>query len=196
MTTAACRSCGSPMPCPCCRLYDGVLSPDGYGQVNLGKPRWDVSGRYKGRTPIGLHRWVMSQHLGRELLPDEVVMHECDQPACFFVGHLRLGTQAENLADMRAKGRGVIPAPHPRKPDDQCDRGHRGEIVRNARGRRWCRACRRHTERQVRLTASDIPTIRSLKGVETSRVVGQRFGVSSGQIRSIWSGGAWTHVPL
>lgn len=38
-----------------------------------------------------------------------IVMHTCDNPPCCNPSHLVLGTQAENLADMRAKGRGVNP---------------------------------------------------------------------------------------
>lgn len=34
-----------------------------------------------------------------------VVCHRCDNPPCFRPDHLFIGTQAQNLADMRAKGR-------------------------------------------------------------------------------------------
>jgi hypothetical protein len=35
------------------------------------------------------------------------VLHRCDNPPCFNPEHLFLGTQVDNLADMRAKGRNV-----------------------------------------------------------------------------------------
>lgn len=38
-------------------------------------------------------------------LGDQVVMHTCDNPRCVNVQHLVPGTQAQNLADMRNKGR-------------------------------------------------------------------------------------------
>jgi len=42
-----------------------------------------------------------------------VVMHLCDNPPCVNVEHLRLGTQGENMADARAKGRAKPPPPQP-----------------------------------------------------------------------------------
>jgi len=38
--------------------------------------------------------------------PGKFVLHHCDEPLCIRPHHLFLGTQAENLADMAAKGRG------------------------------------------------------------------------------------------
>jgi hypothetical protein len=36
----------------------------------------------------------------------KVVMHECDNPRCVNINHLRLGTQQENVQDCIRKGRG------------------------------------------------------------------------------------------
>jgi hypothetical protein len=34
------------------------------------------------------------------------ILHRCDNPQCCNPEHLFVGTQAENMADMRRKGRG------------------------------------------------------------------------------------------
>jgi len=50
------------------------------------------------------------------------VLHHCDRPACVNPDHLFLGTQKDNLADMRAKHRGVDP-PHGHGPQHPRWRG-------------------------------------------------------------------------
>lgn len=78
----------TPQPTPC-RIWQGQVRK-GYG--------------YRG-DGSRVHRWVMEQALGRPLTDQEVVMHLCDNRPCFRFDHLRVGTIAENNADMVAKGR-------------------------------------------------------------------------------------------
>lgn len=76
-----------------CILWDGATYPTGYGRLyREGRTRYahrDAYERAHGPIPRGM-----------------VVMHTCDTPACVNPDHLKLGTQADNLADMYAKGRG------------------------------------------------------------------------------------------
>lgn len=68
---------------------------DGYGQKKIhGKMR-------------RAHRLAYVQHHGLSFEDIEglVVMHTCDNPPCVNVDHLVLGTTADNIADMCAKGR-------------------------------------------------------------------------------------------
>ena len=91
-----------------CHEWLGTRGQGGYGHFSFG-----------GYTVLA-HRLVHALATGDATA--DVVMHSCDNPACVNPAHLRSGTHAENMADMRAKGRGASPtgdhlrdrATHPR----------------------------------------------------------------------------------
>lgn len=62
--------------------------------------RWVGNGKIKY-----VHRIAMEEKIGRELNSKEIVMHSCDNPSCYNTEHLSVGTTADNLADMKKKGR-------------------------------------------------------------------------------------------
>lgn len=78
-----------------CVEWHRARTQGGYGV------RWD-----RGRVKY-VHRITMEQHLGRELASDEFVMHACDNPACYNLNHLSVGSAADNSADKWRKGRGA-----------------------------------------------------------------------------------------
>lgn len=77
-----------------CVEFTGHKDECGYGRIS------------KEGKLVRVHREVY-----KYLHPDEeitgVIMHSCDNPACINWEHLSHGTQAENIADMVAKGRRV-----------------------------------------------------------------------------------------
>lgn len=75
-----------------CWPWRGHLSRDGYGKHTI-----------KGVSFLA-HRAAFFLGHGYMYLND-CVMHSCDNPRCCNPNHLRLGTHADNMADMKNKGR-------------------------------------------------------------------------------------------
>lgn len=84
-------------------LFTGCVNNKGYGQI-----------RHNGKTMLA-HRVAYELITGEE--PNGVLLHICDTPLCCNPVHLTVGTQLDNLQDMRNKGRGVNP---PHVPGEKC----------------------------------------------------------------------------
>lgn len=87
-----------------CWLYTGSKSHNGYGHFRI------------GRKTFRAHRIAWELAFGA--IPEGVrVLHTCDQRACVNPEHLFLGTQLDNMADCKAKGRNARGAGHGRYID-------------------------------------------------------------------------------
>lgn len=77
-----------------CWIFGGTIAGNGYGQFG-----------HDYRLVLA-HRASYEAHMG-PIPPGSVVCHRCDNPACINPTHLFVGSQSENLRDMRTKGRGT-----------------------------------------------------------------------------------------
>ena len=80
-----------------CWEWIGGKSDSGYGILLSGLP--------SQRRPVRAHRLAWELHYG-PIPPGLCVCHTCDCPGCVNPSHLFIGSHADNMADMKAKGRG------------------------------------------------------------------------------------------
>lgn len=81
-----------PIPIAGCSIWAGYSTHDGYGRI-----------RHKGRMKL-VHRIAFELRFG-PIPKGAMVCHRCDVRSCCNPAHLFLGSNKDNMLDMRAKGR-------------------------------------------------------------------------------------------
>ena len=74
-----------------------------------------------------------------------LVLHHCDNPPCWNVEHLYLGTHHDNAVDRSKRKR------HYQQQKTHCPKGHPYSGI-NSQGRRICRTCQTETMRRWKKT--------------------------------------------
>lgn len=84
-----------------CWAWTGHLNRRGYGVTQV----W-------GRRLLA-HRVAYALAYNADIDAGLVVRHKCDNPGCVNPSHLELGAQADNMHDMRERGRDLRGCAHP-----------------------------------------------------------------------------------
>ena len=124
-----------------CLEWQGYRNRGGYGTIFIA-----------GKC-VTTHRFAWGLAHPGEPLPPVVRHFVCDNPPCCDPEHLRPGTNADNSADMVAKGRVKSGVGAYQAAKTHCPDGHpyddANTIVYN--GKRYCRACRTPRQAAYRL---------------------------------------------
>lgn len=139
-------------------MDDPVLATRVWDRIDVGEPHecwpWTRAKNNLGYGQIAYPKGV--RHYAHRLVvravKGEVIRHTCDNPPCCNPAHLLKGTQAQNLQDMRDRGRsGGIDVLHRAKT--HCPRGHEYDRIqkrKDGRTERLCSICKNNQAKEYR----------------------------------------------
>ena len=91
-----------------CWLWTGCKARDGYGKIQLSQN--DL--RYGSCLTVRATRTAWFLAAGAWPLPDQCVLHTCDNPSCVNPAHLFLGDHQSYMTDMVSKSRSAVLGEH------------------------------------------------------------------------------------
>ena len=148
-----------------CWLWTAGKFVQGYGAFN-----WSPKSQSKGLTRYA-HRvsWIFANGP----IPEGMcVCHSCDNPACVNPDHLFLGTQADNMRDMRGKGRDSVA------------------------GLFTARKTQGEKNRKAKFTERDALVVKErLAAGECMTSIANDFNCPVSRVYDIKRGRTWTHIP-
>lgn len=162
-----------------CWIWTGSTKPNGYGNINVAgktlmthRAAWLA---FKGEIPNGMQ-----------------VCHHCDTPACVNPDHLFLGSQKDNMDDMDAKGRRVVPN-NAGSSNPMFGRQHTSETkAKQSAAKEGQFVGSKHPKATI--NEQTARAILDCKGRMTARAAAENLGVSWHVVRNIWSGKSWGFI--
>lgn len=140
--------------------------------VDAASACWNWTGAKTGKEGRGVYNQTYAYRISYEVFVGPIpaglqINHHCDNPRCVNPEHLYAGTQAQNTADMFARGRAFVPEPL------------RGAAARNA------------------YPDAVVDEVRQrYQAGETQKDLAAEFGVSAGRLRVWVSGGGRGRTPI
>jgi hypothetical protein len=136
-------------------------------KLHFGHGAMTVGGKVKKA-----HRVSYELHCG-PIPQGKMVLHRCDTPSCVNPAHLRLGTHAENMAEMSERGRAARGADN-----------HFGRVAYHG-----------PAHGMAKLTEDGVREIRSAsKRGEITRVA-QKYGITRAAAGHVRARRSWKHIP-